>query len=168
MLCFYEILQKESLQSSGLFFFFHSWLFFSYKESFPMLLPELTFLFFLYSSVSPLFPSLLTLDDSYKTICRVHTFKVQVPFNISPSCNLPSGFCFALLWAIRSVTQNNSTKCFVFRASCSETTELKEGNLLSFCSFSFFLCVICLFNLFTSAWKDSTTRSLFSTSMQTA
>lgn len=94
------------------FFPFLALLFFSYKESFPLLLPELTFLFFLYSSVSPLFPSLLTLDDSYKTICRVHTFKVQVPFNISPSCNLSSGFCFVLLWAIRSVTQNNSTKCF--------------------------------------------------------
>lgn len=64
-----------------------------------MLLSELTFLFFLYSSVSPpfFFFSLLTLDDSYKNICRVHTSKVQVPFNISPSCNLSSGFCFVLL-----------------------------------------------------------------------
>lgn len=163
MLCFHAILQKESLQSPGLFFSIPGFTFPFLQGIFSCVTSRINF---------PVLPlqfrlcpfSQFAMDDS----CRGHTFKVRVPFNISPSCNLPSGFCFVLLWAIRSVTQNNSTPCFVFRVSCSKTTELKESNLLSFCSFSFFLCVICLFNLFTSAWKDSTTRSLFSTSMQTA
>lgn len=46
--------------------------------------------------------------------------------------------------------------------------EKYRRNLLISCSFSFFLCEICLFSLFTSAWKDSTVRSLFSTSILTA
>lgn len=166
--CFYVILQKGI---SPVFRFALSIpgfapLFLSYNRSFPLLFPELTFSFFTF--VSPLcfaFPNIEWLLQKYLQYTYFHS-----SFNVNPSYDLLNVGFFFLNFAT-SYQENNSKqfhKVFCLYKHLLLKQKKIKGNLLISCSFSFFFCAICLFNLFTSAWKDSTTRSLFSTSIHTA